>query len=1121
MKKLLLLLCALLTLGGSTAWATDVVVLPSNGVYWKNGAVSDAAWAPTWKSTATASDLVTPLLIFEGETGMNTANGNIYSRQTYTLTAPSGYVIVGYTFNGTATGDDITITPAGGSGTMVTNGSNLGTPLSVDVNAQTTTFALSSSGDAHFESLALTVKVEHYVVSYSTTTGSYTAKNANGTWASRWESTATNPQVTLSVGANNIAVSTGYIYSGGSTATYTLAAQSGYVITGYEIKGTAQTAAQTLTPSAGGSAVSFGTDKEYTLSVTGLSAQSTTFTQSTPNNGIAISSFKIFLEKDPCTVTYVISDASGVIYTSDPFAATPGETITALPSSLQRSYCTYSDINETMVSGDNTINVTCTFAPPFTVSTSFAAATWYYAKIRSNKYLRADDSAKDGNGRYSTNTSNERTNAYKWAFFGNPYALYIANKGQGDGKYFNAGTNPNFVETNTPSTTTATLWEAITNGDGFNLRSLTGTNLYINDAGNGGNLGYWNSTNGRTDAGGKWVVEDAIVSDKALLNTAITSAQDLVDGAGNIGYINSTAATTLNSAIATAQSVYDDAAGDYFSAYTVLADAIATATAPANINYTPRTDVYYTIVNARGAMVYDPSHSSSVDATNGNAEYIWYGSTTPDATNVNNLWGFIEKDGNYYMYNVGKQQFASVGKGGYGATWIFSDTPAYITLDDGIADEIAAPKVRVRATIATTGNSYTMSVSTSYTGPVITYDANGDGGVPMLFTESTVAVDPDITDAMNAKLEDLTPYFTALKNAIDACAEIPLGTGVNQYTSNSTYTDALSAANTTYNNPSSTKSELQTAVSNLESAVSSLVLNLPSTGFYRIKGKTSGNYLAAGMANGKYAMSSATNATTIFYYDGTKVVNFSSGMANGMSTSSWNWVTGDAASTVVFADGGSNGGYSFKSSNAFFYDGGTNADRGSSLNSDGKYRNWYLTEITTLPVTISSAGYATLYAPVALTIPSGVKAYVAADNGEYLTLTEVETTIPANTGVILEGSEGTYDFDITTGVPAVSNALTGSVAAIARPADSYILSNGTSGVGFYKDGATTIPGFKAYLAAGGGTVKTFRFNEETAIEALESAKEASGAKIYNLAGQRVTKAKKGIYIVGGRKVVIK
>lgn len=138
-----------------------------------------------------------------------------------------------------------------------------------------------------------------YTVTYSTSTGSYTATNPAGTWASKWVSTATDPQVTLSTGANNIAVSTGYIYSGASGCTYTLTAQAGYLITGYTITGTAQSGAQTLTPAAGGSAVSFATSGTTTLAVSGLSTSSTSFQQSTPNSGIALSSFTITLEEDP------------------------------------------------------------------------------------------------------------------------------------------------------------------------------------------------------------------------------------------------------------------------------------------------------------------------------------------------------------------------------------------------------------------------------------------------------------------------------------------------------------------------------------------------------------------------------------------------------------------------------------------------------------------------------------------------------------------------------------------------------------------------------------------------------------------------------------------------------
>ena len=1138
-QKLTLLLLALITTVG--AWAADITVSPSTGVYWKNGAESSDAWAPIWKSEAKASDMTTPMLVLTGQTGMNTANGDIYSNQTYTLEAPSGYTIVSYTFNGTATGNDITITPAGGTGTTVTSGSSLSTPLSVDVNARTTTFTLSSSGDAHFTSLALTVKVEHYIVTYSTSTGSYTATNSDGSWASRWESTATDPQVTLSVGANNIQVSSGNIYSGSSTATYTLAAQSGYLITGYEIKGTAKTAAQTLTPAAGGSAVSFGTDKEYTLSVTGLSAQSTTFTQSTPNNGIAISSFKIYLEKDPCTATYVISDASGVIYTSDPFAATPDETITTLPSSLQRDYCTYNVTSTTIVAGENTVPVTVTYTLPFTVSSSFATATWYYATLR-GKHLRADDNAKDGNGRYATNSTNEHTDAYKWAFFGNPYTgIYVMNKNQGDSKYLYKETQLVFKSGITPTSDNNALFAATANNNGgFTLRNIGGgATWYINDAGNGGNLGFWNSSNGANDSGSNWVITEVSASDKAALGDAIIAAQALVNGAGVPGYINSTAATTLTSAISTAQGVYDDPSGDYGSAYNTLAAAITAASVPANINYTPRTDVYYTIVNARGAMVYDPSHSSSVDTQNGNSEYIWYGSTTPDATNPNNLWGFIERDGNYYMYNVGKRQFASVGHGTYGSTWIFSNTPAYITLDDGIADEIVPPGVRVRATIATTGNSYTMSVSTNYTGPVITYDGNGDGGVPMVFAESSYAIDADVTSVIEALIEDLTPYRNALKDVIDGCAGIEFGSGLNQYSANATYTTALAAANAAYEDVDATKSELQTAKSNLESAISGLTINLPGAGFYRIKGNTSGNYLAAGIANSKYAMTSATDATTIFYYDGSKLTNLSSGMCNGVSSSSWDWVVGASASTVTFCDGHTSGGYGIQTANVYFYDGGTNADRGQNVNMESdntRYRSWYLTEITTLPVTISAAGYATLYAPVALTIPSGVQAYyISSLTTTEATLTEIETTIAANTPVILKATAGTYDFVITTGGTDVSatNKLAGQVTAFAVSADDvtnkvyYTLQQNVAGdaVGLFpKTAAGSIAGFKAYLPAANfpsAGVKGFTFifdDDATGInEELRMKNEESS--IYNLAGQRINKMQKGINIVNGKKIL--
>lgn len=131
------------------------------------------------------------------------------------------------------------------------------------------------------------------------------------------------------------------------------------------------------------------------------------------------------------TVTYVISDANGPVFTSDAIPAKVGATIEALPTDLQRPYCSYNVTPVTVASGENEVKVTVSYNLPFTASESVDDAVWYYAKLRGTKYLRADDSKKDGNGRYQTSTTNEETDIYKWAFVGNPYSYFkIFNRGK-------------------------------------------------------------------------------------------------------------------------------------------------------------------------------------------------------------------------------------------------------------------------------------------------------------------------------------------------------------------------------------------------------------------------------------------------------------------------------------------------------------------------------------------------------------------------------------------------------------------------------------------------------------------------------------------------------------------
>ena len=140
-------------------------------------------------------------------------------------------------------------------------------------------------------------------------------------------------------------------------------------------------------------------------------------------------------------------------------------------------------------------------------------------------------------------------------------------------------------------------------------------------------------------------------------------------------------------------------------------------------------------------------------------------------------------------------------------------------------------------------------------------------------------------------------------------------------------------------------------------------------------------------------------------------------------------------------------------------------------------------------------------------------------------------TIPANTGVVLEGNKGTYDFAITTTDANVNSALSGNKATanVADDATAYILSKGTQGVGFYKLNSTerTIQGGRAFYTVPASTEETaaiaFIFGGEvTGINNAVSNDAQSNAPIYDLTGRKVAKAVKGgLYIQNGRKFIVK
>ena len=185
----------------------------------------------------------------------------------------------------------------------------------------------------------------------------------------------------------------------------------------------------------------------------------------------------------------------------------------------------------------------------------------------------------------------------------------------------------------------------------------------------------------------------------------------------------------------------------------------------------------------------------------------------------------------------------------------------------------------------------------------------------------------------------------------------------------------------------------------------------------------------------------------------------------------------------------------------------------------------------TYTTTISDAGAGTLCLPFAAAIPTDVKAYTLEySSGEKATATAVETTIPANTPVLLNGKgEKTFtgeDAAITANTENVAGALTGVFETGYVPAGSFVLQNQEDGIGFYKvveEETISIKPFRAYLTAGGSSPSrvTIEYNNDpSGISAATVANGILRNEVFNLNGQRVTKPSKGVFVVSYHQISI-
>ena len=333
----------------------------------------------------------------------------------------------------------------------------------------------------------------------------------------------------------------------------------------------------------------------------------------------------------------------------------------------------------------------------------------------------------------------------------------------------------------------------------------------------------------------------------------------------------------------------------------------------------------------------------------------------------------------------------------------------------------------------------------------------------------------------------------------------------------------------------------------LKNAVYNEVVAPAQGAYYRLQNVASSNYMSGNKTNITLLTDGAEAASTVFYLaEDNMLLSYNSGQfldCQGKGYTAIGTVPSDAKFGFAY-NGPKANEITYFNNTAWTYGAGSDGaglDKGNGTPNQVGY-NWTFANVSSLPVTITDAKYATFYAPVEVTVPEGVEAYYITTDGinsEYISLTKIDgRVVPANTGVILYAETAkTYNLEITsTGADTIAdNLLEGTVAATYVTEDAYVLSNQYGEVGLHKaaknqssNTAWKNNANKAYLPASAltalqNTVAFYGFDWEgtTGIEQITDNREQSTV-IYDLTGRRIEAITvPGIYVVNGKKVLVK
>lgn len=372
------------------------------------------------------------------------------------------------------------------------------------------------------------------------------------------------------------------------------------------------------------------------------------------------------------------------------------------------------------------------------------------------------------------------------------------------------------------------------------------------------------------------------------------------------------------------------------------------------------------------------------------------------------------------------------------------------------------------------------------------------------------------------------------------------GAGSGYFKINSTAADALASVIDENDDDGINLAEYQAILVYLNSSIS-----WPSTGYYRIKSVTAETYMKAESASQLTVGGTASDASTIVYLNGSRgtyemrmqgkcVKANSNSEASTLADGTFNtYMTIPTVEGAVSPGHVTIGNGLTATDYHRVVDGNVVSLAMGSSPADNAAAYWTVETASDAAISMNEAGdgnyYATGYWPFDVTI-SNATPYTLSISGSWAIPTALTgNKVPAGTPVLLKGTNAIATATINTGDAfsafAGTNLLTGTYTDLAVTAETdYFLGineDKDNEIGFYKWDGTTLKANRAYFTKAtveGSGIKGFAILWDElvdGIKTIENGQLTNDNAVYNLAGQRMSKLQRGVNIVNGKKVVVK